>query len=79
MDSLTYIKRRVNATYQFLLLPELSHLELACTVKTIKSLTKEESIKLTRLIETVKLPDWTIVNRNADNLILKIIKYSKKY
>lgn len=79
MDSLTYIKRRVNATYQFLLLPELSHLELACTVKIIKSLTKEESIKLTRLIETVKHPDWTIVNRNADNLILKIKKYSKKY
>ena len=78
MDSLTYIKRRVNATYQFLLLPELSHLELACTVKNIKSLTKEESIKLTRLIETVKQPDWTIVNRNADNLILKILKYSKK-
>ncbi len=78
MNSITYIKRRINATYQFLLITELSHLELACTVKTIKSLTKNESTQLCNLIETVKHQDWTILNRNADNLLLKIQKYSKK-
>lgn len=78
MDSISYIKRRISATYQFLLLPELSHIELACTVKTIKALSQNETKDLISLIETVKHPKWTIVNRNADSLILKIKKYAKK-
>lgn len=60
------------------MLAELSHLELACTVSTIKQLTKNEALDLMSLVESVKHPNWTIVNRNADSLILKIKKYCKK-
>ena len=78
MDSLTYIKRRLTATYRHLLLAELSHIELACSISTIKQLSKNEAMDLVSLIESVKHPNWTIVNRNADNLIIKIKKYAKK-
>lgn len=78
MDSLTYIRKRLGATYRQLLLTELSHIEMACDVKTIKQLSKGESVDLINMIETVKRPDWTIANRHADTLILKIKRYSKK-
>lgn len=79
MDALTYLKRRLTATYnKHLLLPELSHIELACTVTTIRQLSKSEAMDLVSLVESVKHPGWTIVNRHAENLILKIKKYAKK-
>lgn len=79
MDSLTYIKRRLNATHRTLMLVELSHIELACNVKTIKSLTHNEAMDLCNLIDSTKKDGWTISNRHADNLILKVKKYCKKH
>lgn len=79
MDSLTYIKRRLNATYKRLMLVELSHIELACNVKTIKLLTHSEAMDLCDLIESVKKDGWSISNRHADDLILKVKKYCKKH
>ncbi len=74
---MNYLKQRIYATYQHLNLTELDTVERNLTVKNIKALNHDEIVKLSRLLETAKNPQWTIVNRHVDGMLEKINKYGK--
>ena len=75
---MNYLKQRINATFQTLNLTELDKIEKHCTVNNLRQLSRSEAVKLCKLLDTLRVPNWTIVNRHVDSLEQKIMSYSRK-